>query len=249
MSDSSIPPGFEDVSSSSTEAFDTISLNILSYLALYDEVANVRLYSGEAKASGEILQWERKNLPYKIPADMKEFYAIFNGLRLLWKVNVAGKLCIIGDMGLLSISDMQRIPLDGTFDCSAASAPDSKTCAAFVISRLPRGGRVVLLYRQPTEQASTPSQIVIVQDGLKVSSAIINYDEPEVWLQDTNSRWYYMCGSFSQYYRLSLVHVGIIGWQDAFTAAGLAPATRQWMGIFCKERLLVDLGSRSTYLS
>jgi tubulin polyglutamylase complex subunit 2 len=240
MSENTVP-GFEEASSSMRELFNNSSLNILSYLSLYDEISSVSLSSSIAKSSSEIVHWEKKNLPYKIPADMKEFYATFNGIHLLWKVNVAGRQCTIGDLGLLSCSEIQRVPLDGIFFASLISPPpDSKSCAAFVISRLPRGGRVTLLYRSPTDQASS-SLLTGVQDGLKVSCVVQNYDEPEVWLQDTNSRWYFMCGSFSQYYRLSLVHLGIIGWQDAFTPAGLSPTTKQWMGIFCKERLLVDI--------
>ena len=240
MSETTVP-GFEEASSSARELFDGSSLNILSYLALYDEISSVNLSSSIAKSSSEIVHWEKKNLPYKIPADMKEFYATFNGIRLLWKVNVAGKQCIIGDLGLLPCSEIQRVPLDGSFFTSPISPPpDTKSCAAFVISRLPRGGRVTLVYRPPTDQA-TSILLTGIQDGLNVQCVVQNYDEPEVWLQDTNSRWYYMCRSFSQYYRLCLVHLGIIGWQDAFTPAGLAPTTKQWMGIFCKERLLVDI--------
>ena len=168
MSENTVP-GFEEASSSMRELFNNSSLNILSYLSLYDEISSVSLSSSIAKSSSEIVHWEKKNLPYKIPADMKEFYATFNGIHLLWKVNVAGRQCTIGDLGLLSCSEIQRVPLDGIFFASLISPPpDSKSCAAFVISRLPRGGRVTLLYRSPNDQASS-SLLTGVQDGLKVS--------------------------------------------------------------------------------
>jgi hypothetical protein len=37
-----------------------------------------------------------------------------------------------------------------------------------------------------------------------------------------------------------VVHLGIYGWQSAFTPEGASPATQQWMRMFCKERLIVD---------
>jgi hypothetical protein len=55
-----------------------------------------------------------------------------------------------------------------------------------------------------------------------------------------SARWHYISKTFTQYFRLMVIHVGIHGWQLAFTPEGVPPVTQQWMGLFCKERLIVD---------
>jgi hypothetical protein len=37
-----------------------------------------------------------------------------------------------------------------------------------------------------------------------------------------------------------VVHLGIIGWQYAYTDIGLDNVTRQWMRLYCPERLAAD---------
>jgi len=38
-----------------------------------------------------------------------------------------------------------------------------------------------------------------------------------------------------------IMHVGVHGWQLAFTPEGLSPLTQQWMMLFCRERLTMDV--------
>ena len=40
--------------------------------------------------------------------------------------------------------------------------------------------------------------------------------------------------------RRGQVHLGIVGWQYAYTEIGLDPLTRQWMRLYCAERLAND---------
>ena len=37
-----------------------------------------------------------------------------------------------------------------------------------------------------------------------------------------------------------VVHLGIVGWQYCYTDAGCDPITRQWMRLYCPERLAAD---------
>lgn len=75
-------PSYTRDSSSQKEDFDHISLNMISYLELYDEVTKVDVQSRSSKSvHNEIIIWEKKNFPYKVPADMKDFYSTFNALK------------------------------------------------------------------------------------------------------------------------------------------------------------------------
>ena len=61
-----------------------------------------------------------------------------------------------------------------------------------------------------------------------------------VWFQDLACKWHYVSPSFTHYFRLMVVHLGIIGWQYAYTDIGLDNVTRQWMRLYCPERLAAD---------
>ncbi len=63
-----------------------------------------------------------------------------------------------------------------------------------------------------------------------------------IWFIDESTRqWSYICATFSDYMRLMIAHLGILGWQTAFSSGGLAGTTKEWMCVFAKERLVVDL--------
>jgi len=36
---------------------------------------------------------------------------------------------------------------------------------------------------------------------------------------------------------LMMMHVGVHGWQLAYTPEGISLITKQWMNLFCRERL------------
>jgi len=43
----------------------------------------------------------------------------------------------------------------------------------------------------------------------------------EVWFLDRALRWHYITDSFTSYYRLMIMHLGLPQWQYAFTDIGL----------------------------
>ena len=63
----------------------------------------------------------------------------------------------------------------------------------------------------------------------------------QVWFQDLATRWHVLAGSFSEYFRVMVAHLGLPNWQYAFTDVGLDPAARQWFAFLGPERLAVDL--------
>lgn len=40
-------------------------------------------------------------------------------------------------------------------------------------------------------------------------------------------RWHFLADSFTSYFRMMLVHLGVLGWQQAFSPVGLSPSTEQ----------------------
>jgi hypothetical protein len=117
---------------------------------------------------------------------------------------------------------------------------------AVLIERNPKVGDVALVYNMDVD-----GNVLAGPNGTC---------DPEVWFHDNRAlqrqlgggqggsgggggppcAWHYIARSFSCYYRLLLVHLGILGWQFAFTPRGLAPLTVQWMRLYCPERLSLD---------
>lgn len=59
----------------------------------------------------------------------------------------------------------------------------------------------------------------------------------EVWFADRCGTWHYVAGSFSDYVKLMTVHLGLPGWQYAFTPTGLSPFSEQWFSVYAPVRL------------
>merc|ERR1712224_64879 len=49
---------------------------------------------------------------------------------------------------------------------------------------------------------------------------------PQVWFQDLSCDWHFIANTFTDYFRLMAMHLGIPHWQYAFTEVGLDPVAR-----------------------
>ena len=94
-----------------------------------------------------------------------------------------------------------------------------KDIAAFEIDSEVKDGRLALLYRG-------------------------NHQKPQVWFQDLSCQWFFIANCFTDYFRLMIMHLGIPGWQYAFTKVGLEPQTLQWFRFLIPERLAIDIENR-----
>lgn len=210
--------------------FDSLSFNILTYLEGFEEVHDLEFLSKEGVQNVEFLSWERRNSPLKLPSDLKAFYSLFNGFSLNWKIDICGKKVAMGEMRLNSLDSIQRSSIECHFIYSEPHIVplDSKSCTFFPLDSYSEYGQILLLYRQFPEI-------------IDPSSRIGNHDDPEIWFLDTAGRCHYICSTFTHFLRIMVIHLGIIGWQMAYTPEGLSETTKAWMKLFCKERLCVDL--------
>ena len=81
-----------------------------------------------------------------------------------------------------------------------ASDDDSTEIGAFEIDSKVKDGRLALFYRDPKAK-------------------------PQIWFQDNSCSWFFIANTFTDYFRLMIMHLGIPHWQYAFTQTGLDPAT------------------------
>ena len=175
----------------------------------------------------ELQAWESANFPYLLPADLKSFLLISDGLVLRWKIRHQGREHPLGSLHLNRLKDMAPCQFGSDDDSddseddvvgksagrSASGSPShgprtmsmraAQKRAAFDLDTGCHGGRVVLLY------TTGPAA-------------------PEVWFQDMSCNLCYVAKTFTDYFRLLVMHLGIPSWQYAFAEAGLDPVCEQW---------------------
>lgn len=94
---------------------------------------------------------------------------------------------------------------------------------AFEIDSKCKGGRLALVY---------------MEGGRDPQS------KPQIWFQDLSCNWFFVANTFTDYFRLMIVHLGIPLWQYVFTNTGPDQQTLQWFRFFSPERLAIDMENR-----
>jgi len=233
--------------------FDQMSLNCLYYLdnCFPESSISIDFQAGEEALSHEIMLWEKKNAPYKLPSDLCNFFSVFNGVNVIWSIDVAAEKpsISVGELRINKVEDIKEISMDHIINISSLNILGGGF-SVFSLDKYCLVGEIVLLYRHgnSSDNTSSFSNFDSIQDAIEGfiprqlynSSSTGLYNAPEVWLIDQSSRLHYISSSFTHYFRVMIAHLGIIGWQLAFTPEGLPMQTQQWMGMFCKERLIVD---------
>jgi len=88
---------------------------------------------------------------------------------------------------------------------------------AFLLERQPKVGDVALVYAidsngQPCVSSSSSSSSESPEGGRRGQGGA----SPEVWYRDRAGAWNWVCSSLTAYWRLACVHLGVLGWQNAF---------------------------------
>ena len=229
---------------------DKALLNVVTYLESCAEVHGVNFRTGDDQKSAlEILKWEKTHSPFRLPLDLKNFYLLFNTLDLSWCVENAEKNVYIGAIKVRKINDMRKATIvDAIVECHrwkdlGISVADIKGSTAFVFDTCDNGD-IAFIYQNSKNDHGIDNDNSYNYNSNNielVNSTQHSFDNPSVWLIDGCGRYHYICASFKQYLRLMVTHLGIRGWQAAFTPEGLSPQTNSWMNVFCKERLITDL--------
>ena len=71
-----------------------------------------------------------------------------------------------------------------------------------------------------------------------------NNAKPQIYFQDLSGDWFFIANSFTDYFRLMVMHLGLPNWQYAFTDVGLDTTSQQWFRFLSPERLAIDIKSR-----
>lgn len=213
--------------------FDRMAYNVLTYLDSQEEIREIEFSCADSLKSTDVCSWERRFGPYILPPDVRAFLGMFNGVLVRWKVEVDGKYLTIGEIAVNSIDRITDAAVEGRFHSARTGGlvvdPPDSTYGSFVIASN-EFGDVVLFVRKPISDTSVKP----IPSKRTLNSTMI-------YFKDKKSQFHYICNTFTQYLRLAVLHLGVLGWHEAYTPEGLSLVTKQWMSLFCKERLCVDL--------
>ena len=166
----------------------------------------------------DLSTWERRN-GQLLPEDLREFFLLWDGLTCRWDVVAHGREVI--PLGCLRINPLlQLVPVDSTWlrnerDEPRPELPAAATSAglrAFDLDAECECGRVLLLLGL----AGPPRSC-------------------EIWFQDVGCELTRLASSFSDYFRMLCVSLGLPRWQYAHTMAGLDPTSRQWFRLLAPQ--------------
>jgi len=187
-------------------------------------------------------------------------------------------------VGYSRISSLQELtPLPSTMlesiqnQSNQKKMKDFSVVHGFLLESIPDYGKIILLYGlnyTPPEIGIEGDRIILkdntqeyeiteeVSNGSKIMRPQKQFRDPNIWfLDDRYEQWTFLTSDFSCYFRLMLVHLGILGWQYAFVrdkndkelnlkkkkivkdinCLSLDPRCQYYMRLYAPERLAIDI--------
>ncbi|KAH3834213.1 tubulin polyglutamylase complex subunit 2-like isoform X2 [Dreissena polymorpha] len=222
----------------SKNLFEQMNVGILKYLEKKTGVCKLELEPRKPSDRSALLAWEQKNTVF-LPEDLKNFYMTSDGFLLTWSVKIDNGPIPVGRMHLNSMAKLLKVggevnktlvnpslsDLDMDSDCedetSGTERPSWDTrCRIFELDPCDGYGKVCLVYKENKTGGADP--------------------KIEIWFLDRALRWHYITESFTSYYRLMIMHLGLPQWQYAFTDIGLCQQAKQWFTMYAPLRLELD---------
>lgn len=202
--------------------------SLVAHLESIESVRDVQLAARPGASIGEMLSWERANYPAQLPAELKAFLALCDGLSLTWSVEHMGDELRIGCLHINELKRIARADVEqaeiGIESAQSHSGAGGRSAQlglvgvgdghmAFDLDSTVLDGRLCLFYRLPAT------------------------DSPQVWFQDLSRCWFFVAETFADYLRLLVVHLGLPRWQYVYSEVGLDPAAKYWIRLFAPHRL------------
>lgn len=246
--------------------FDDISLRVISLLEQHPAACGVEFSDKSGVTQIEFAEWEVQNYPYVLPEDFKAFLAISNGVDVRWNLRFRGEIIPFGRMHINHLDQLRPLPESklqrfavNDLPRGAAQLDPSMAPQAFDLDAECSDGRVALLYWASSHESTFSTETARGTTGKSAGAAGSDGESrsrsqrrlphalraraqasrPQVWFQDSSCRWHFIADSFTDYFRLVAMHMGVPQWQYAFTDIGLDPVARHWLALFCPERLAV----------
>ncbi|KAL4715215.1 hypothetical protein ACJJTC_012262 [Scirpophaga incertulas] len=154
-----------------------------------------------------ISTWEQRHSAV-LPEDLRNFYASTDGFNLTWHYKYSADEIL--PVGSIRVNTLNELYL----------SPALKDLLDFALTRPTSGPRPVLNTKSKVfelDTCRTIGKVCLVFTGGSWS----------VWLATREGSWGWLADSFTHYFRMALVHLGLPGWQAAFAHLPLIPWAEQ----------------------
>ncbi|XP_066021529.1 tubulin polyglutamylase complex subunit 2-like [Pocillopora verrucosa] len=222
------------------ELFDSVTLGVVRSLEKKPGVTDFRLLDRRQAEKHIIFTWEQKNMCI-LPEDLKSFFLTTNGLLIRWSIKFDGSVLPLGKMELNPVTGLVLLSKATSVSDDKPSLADLDTdsyeedgqghlkphfdnrCKVFELDPCDSYGKVCLVYKDIKAGETT--------------------GQPEIWFLDRSLEWWYLASSFTDYFRMMIVHLGLPLWQYLFTTTGLSPETKQWFNLYAPTRLAIGMAN------
>ena len=204
------------------EIFEQISDSVISFLENHPGVTEVEFNERHGVPESQLVSWEEENSSVTLPEDMRSFLLISDGLLLQWKIRMNAQTRPLGQMHFNSLRDITQFRLESYKLRRLGDDPidtSGEEIRVFDLDKKVLNGRLGLVFRG-------------------------NNSKPQIYFQDLSGDWYFIANSFTDYFRLMVMHLGLPNWHYAFTEVGLDTTSQQWFRFLSPERLAIDMKSR-----
>ncbi|XP_071965443.1 tubulin polyglutamylase complex subunit 2-like [Antedon mediterranea] len=237
MSDSSgLPP----------DLFDRLTLSVVKSLEKRLGVSDICLKEIPAAERHLVLSWEQRNSCI-LPDDLKRFYLTSNGFHLQWCVKFEDQPFHLGLMEINPIEKVAKLAggrntsnLPSLADVDYNTDDDDETeylshgrkqphfdlrSRVFELDPCNGYGKTCLVYNNTTQ-------------GVPATDS-------DIWFLDRSLHWHFIADTFSQYFRLMIMNLGLPLWHFTLTDIGLPNHAQQWFYMYAPLQLNVEVHQES----
>ncbi|XP_049867344.1 tubulin polyglutamylase complex subunit 2 [Pectinophora gossypiella] len=187
--------------------YENITLGVTKLLESDPRICNVNVERRYPCDRVAITTWEQRHSAV-LPEDLRNFYASSDGFQLSWSYKfTADEILSVGSIHVNSLNELYL-------------SPALKDLLDFSLTRQNGGPRPVL---------NTKSKVFELDSCRTIGKVCLVYTGGawSVWLVTREGTWGWLADSFTQYFRMSLVHLGLPGWQASFANLPLIPWAEQ----------------------
>ncbi|KAK2580758.1 hypothetical protein KPH14_011382 [Odynerus spinipes] len=208
--------------------YENLTLGVVKILENSPCVKNVRVDRRNGCERNAIANWEQRH-GCVLPEDVKNFYASIDGFLLQWNLEIAAEEFPVGRMEIGRLSSLKRY-------LGIRKERQSRTTSLFTEEEDFELEEDEMVMESTTEDnvAGSSSEIQITANlrGTKLFEIArcfppssdakiylaypskVEQTAPEIWLhRESTDRWYPLAESFTRYFRMMLVHLGLPLWQ------------------------------------
>eukprot|EP00730_Choanoeca_flexa_P009842 TRINITY_DN14189_c0_g1_i1.p1 TRINITY_DN14189_c0_g1~~TRINITY_DN14189_c0_g1_i1.p1 ORF type:complete len:307 (+),score=36.04 TRINITY_DN14189_c0_g1_i1:63-983(+) len=194
--------------------YNYLTLGMIQSLEKRPNIVDIRLNQQPPCEQAAILQWEAES-GCSMPLDLSNFYKSFNGFQLVWTCLDAGHVIPVGQLTINRIEQLTKLQsprktISGFEECVAMMARSDESAPDPIANKF---------------------HLATVADGSRVVLSLAHNDL-SIWLLDNARDWHYLANSFTEYFRLMVLNLGLPCWQHVVADIPLPPTAEPWFWMF-----------------